>query len=211
MNLKKSLIIGVSTLALAPVASATIASSAVYADEINQEAVLEEQYEVSKNELYVELENEVNQLENSGKTLTDEEITNLLHEYEGASATLILKTNGNSNFRAASASGVSYQVVNGGVNSFATNKEAMSSLAGTFKQQQQAIIVGGTAAGAPFAGFGILLSGLASSAVSGKFGEASSIMDRWYESSATQGGVRMTVTEQRPISSPTATAKATIP
>ncbi|ELB58051.1 hypothetical protein OKQ_05430 [Enterococcus faecium EnGen0052] len=36
-------------------------------------------------------------------------------------------------------------------------------------------------------------------------------MNEWYNSSATQGGVRMTVTEQRPISSPTATAKATIP
>lgn len=97
------------------------------------------------------------------------------------------------------------------MNAFASNKESMKSLATTFSQQAQAITVGGIAVGMLFSGYGALITGIPASAVATKFSDASRIMNEWYNSSATQGGVRMTVTEQRPISSPTATAKATIP
>lgn len=208
MNLKKSLIIGASVLALAPVASATFVSSNANADEIAYEEVNKD-YQVYKNQTYIEFESELLELENANVQLTDEDIVNLFEKYEGATVT-VTPTN-NSSLRAASASGSSYQIVNGGVNAFASNKESMKSLATTFSQQAQAITVGGIAVGMPFSGYGALITGIPALAVATKFSDASRIMNEWYNSSATQGGVRMTVTEQRPISSPTATAKATIP
>lgn len=60
MNLKKSLIIGVSILTLAPVASATFASGKVYADEIDQGQldVSQSQIDLSKLDSYVTLDKE---------------------------------------------------------------------------------------------------------------------------------------------------------
>lgn len=213
MNFKKNLIIGASVLALTPVASATFVSANAYADEVADEVAYEEvvgDYQVYKNQTYIELEGELLELENNDVQLTEEEVVDLFEKYDGATITYT-PNNVDSSFRAVAASGSSYRIVNGGVNAFATNKTAMKSLANTFSQQAQAITVGGIAVGMPFAGYGALITGLSASAVGAKFSDASRIMNEWYNSSASRGGVRMTVTEQRPISSPTATAKATIP
>lgn len=193
-----------------------VPTTAVFAAENNDEAtsiILTEKESDGfvKNDLYLQFEAELAELQESKdnsvstyslKSSTDSEVTKaelfeLVEKYEGAEVSVM-------------ATGVSHKFVNGGVNSFGTTKAAMRTLASTYANNANIVVAGGTLAGLPLGVFGALIGAFSSSALAGKFTNASNIMSRWVSSKSTKGGVRLTLTETFAISSAGSTAKATI-
>ena len=211
---KKLLKSFVALSSVATLATTFIPTSTVLAAEAKQdpETIIAKENESDyyvKNDLYLQFEKEMAELlaskENNISTyssekspVTEEEVFQLIDKYEGAEVTVL-------------ATGVSHSLVNGGVNSFATNKTAMKTLANTYTNNANIAVAGGTLVGLPLGVFGALVAAFSSGALASKFTNAANIMNSWYSSSATQGGVRLTLTETFAISSASSTAKATIP
>lgn len=164
---------------------------------------------LQKNDLYIQLEQELADLQASNRdasltsfssdttVLSQEQAVQLIEKYEGAAVT-------------NQSTGVSYQIVSGAVNAFATSKAAMQSLAGTFRNNGHILVTGGTLVGLPLGVFGALIAAFSSGALSSKFYNAADIMDQWYASSSNQGGVRFNLITEYPISSANSTTEATI-
>lgn len=197
---KKKLIVAATALMISPVAFSTIGSTYVYASEFDQTQqdekteIVEQQdtYRTIKNNLYIALEEEIESLDGN---ISEEKALQLMEKYDGAKVTFVPNNLQPYNVQIAS---TSHQLVSGGVNSYATNKASMRSLATLFQNAGDAAVVGGIIGGMPNV-YAALIASLSSSYLSEKFYTASNIMSQWNNSTALQGGVRITLTDTFPI------------
>lgn len=210
--IKKKLIVGAAILMVAPVAFSTIGSTYVHASEgeqiqqVERTKIVEEQdtYRFIKNDLYIALEEEI---ESSEGDISEEKALQLMEKYDGAKVTVV--PNDLQPYDAQIAS-TSHQLVSGGVNSYATNKASMRSLSTLFRNAGDAAKVGGIIGGLPNV-YAAIISSLSFGYLTEKFYTASNIMSQWNNSTALQGGVRVTLTDTFPIYYANSITPAVIP
>ncbi|WP_314065978.1 hypothetical protein [uncultured Vagococcus sp.] len=138
---------------------------------------------------------------NGDPILSQEETAALLAKYDGAETTVYVN-------RAAA-----YQskLVNGGANFLATTKSGMSTLRSEMATTATLLKANGVVGGAVLGGLaGAILGFMASSVFADRCSSGSNDMKRWIDVGSSKGGVRMTLTEEFPISSIGSTSQAKI-
>lgn len=166
---------------------------------LNQVAAAEipkdNQVKVIKNEKYLELEEELAEIQNNkistfsvknAQSLNEEEFLYLAEKYDGAEMTITVKN------------AVYYQekFINGGINFYASSSGGMSQLRSDLASTAVGLKATGTVTGLALGGpLGAIVGFFGSDVLSNRLSEASSIMRQWINVGRTQGGVRITLTE----------------
>ncbi|MBF0799112.1 hypothetical protein IR166_28785 [Enterococcus faecalis] len=164
---------------------------------------------VTKNDQYIKFEKEFSQLQNQRSTefktrvysqSTQKAAVNLIEKYDGAEITVV---------RAAAK--YSTKFVNGGVNSFATNKSGLQQLRTDLATTATLLLANGTVGGAAVAGpLGALLGLVGGGILGSTVRSASNTIQSWINVGSSKGGVRVTLVEQFPISSLNSQSQAKI-
>lgn len=170
------------------------------AETINSNDTLEETpVIIEKNTKYEEFEKEFSRIKNNSRSefstgiyrdTTKKQIANLITKYDGAEITVF------------AAGKYSTKFVNGGVNSYASNKSGMGQLRSDLAMTATLLLTDGTLGGAAIAGpLGALVGLLGSGILGNRCSGASNTMKSWINVGSSRGGVRITLTEQFAISS----------
>lgn len=209
LNMKKivvSVLILLSfTIVLPPIAGAQV--HAETENKMSDQELVEkiDEDKIIKNDLYVQFEQEVEDMRAENQEISEEDVARLLEKYDGAEITYQPTTSDSSMIQpAATIGGVTVRFVSGGINLYASNEDSLNTIFNLMRNSRDSITVFSAFLGVPLSFIASFIGGEIVNNLA-PFAEASDIVSGMINSGQTSGGVRLTLGGAKAISSPGAT------